>query len=193
MSETAATTIWSLADIKAAFSITNSNEDARLVRIADGICQFIERVTSRFYVTRTITEVQDGHGSRLAFLERVPVTAFTSIVILRYPSDATTETMDPLRYNVNLRTGKIWAHNDIFTRGNGNLTFTYQSGYGTKGDSTLPAWAIGLDMIRIVFDEERTGAKGGTQVSIGPQTYIVKSDWPVYVKTALKNLAAPQV
>lgn len=196
--DTRSDTIWSLATVKSALGVTVSTEDARLIRIADGVSALLERETNRWYVARARTEVQDGPGGRVMFLQRFPVVTFTSVTVLRYPSDAATEVLDPTRYNVNKQTGRVWAHNDILNRGNGNITFVYTPGYGAKDDSGVggilaDAWDVGLGIVRFLFDEERTGAKGATQVHVGNQTYIVKPDWPLYIKLGLKNLKAPAI
>jgi uncharacterized phiE125 gp8 family phage protein len=195
MPETLDTTMWSLASIKAALQITTTNDDARLVRLADTACAQLEKDINRYVVARPRVEVQDGPGGRVMFLEKVPATAFTSIVILRYPSDATTDTLVNTRYNVNLRTGRVWAHNEVLNRGNGNVTFTYSPGYGDKDDQTaIPAdlWQLGLDMLKYLYDQEKTGTVAASQVSIGNNTFIIKPNWPLQVQMGLKNWRSVQ-
>jgi hypothetical protein len=65
MPETLDTTMWSLASIKAALQITTTNDDARLVRLADTACAQLEKDINRYVVARPRVEVQDGPGGRV--------------------------------------------------------------------------------------------------------------------------------
>lgn len=193
--DTAAKTPWSLEDIKKTFATKVTSEDDRLVRIADGVATLLEKETGRYFVSRARTEIQNGSGSNRMWLEKFPLLSLTSVTIMRYPTEAVA-TMLATDYNVNLVDGCVWAHNDVFQRGNANVTFVYAPGVGAKSGDDLKGhdvWSLGLDLIRIMFDEERTGAKGSTGVNIGAMQYFVKPSWPDHIKMAIRNLKAPRI
>ncbi len=181
--------------MRAFFATAITTEDDKWCRIADTVSAYFESMTGRYIVARAITERQGGTGGRRMFLNYTPVASFGSVVILRYPSDTTTETMDPLRYNVDLETGCVWAHNDIFQFGNANVAFTYTPGYGAQDSDNIPRdlWGCGLDLVRALYDQERTGATGGTQISIGNQTYIIKPDLAFHVKRVIEAYTLRQI
>lgn len=191
---TKATTLWSLSAVKHAVGMTDQadqTQDRGLIEIANGVSQMIERVTKRRYVTREYTEVRDGDGSRVLMLDNFPVVALTSIAILRSPTDASPETVTASYYVVNLKTGKIHFHSDKLSKGVGNVTVVYTAGYGVQDADTLPAdiYSVGLDIVKLMWNERTQGVVGASSVSIGNHSYIIKPEWPKQIKQVLDSWA----
>jgi len=194
---TKATTLWSLATIKGYLGIAadETAKDQVLSLIGDGVSELLERELQRLFVTRTLVEVHNGHGGHLLYLRQYPVVSLTSITVLRSPGDVAPEVMDPTDYMLNAQVGLVHAFNDRFTRGVGNVTVTYSAGHGVQDAATLPSDAvqIGLDLVKLVFDERDTGVIAASTVSVGSANVVLKPDWPKHILLFLKTARRPRV
>lgn len=192
---TLATTLWTVATVRTYVGITDADtsKDTALERIANGVTAFIERHTRRLFVTRSVTESRDGDGSKILYLYNYPLTAFTSLKVLRSPTDSAMETVATADYEVNLKTGKVWLHADRLTRGVGNVEAVYSTGYGAQGATTLPPDIvdIGLQLCKMQFVEETIGAAGQASITIGAHTISINPSWPKQIKDTLDNWRRP--
>src|SRR4051794_18434917 len=106
--DTAAASFFTLAALKAYLKVVGTGQDERLVRIADGACQMLERSTKRRFVIRSFTDYLDapapcrrlvgggefGYGGHELYLREYPVVTLTSIKCYRYVGQVTPDTID---------------------------------------------------------------------------------------------------
>ena len=188
---THATCLWTTATVRAHVGITDAGDttkDAILERIANGVTAFMERYTRRMFVTRSRTETRDGDGSKILFLDYFPVTALTSVKIVRSP-EGTQETVAASSYTQNLDIGKVYLHSDVLNKGVGNVEVVYSTGYGAQGATTLPLDIneIGLQLVKMLFTEETVGAAGQSSITIGAHTISINPSWPKQIKDTLEH------
>jgi len=193
---TAATTLWKLETVQTWVGITDVADQSAnpvLEALANATTEMIERETRRKFVTRTLTEVQDGDGSQRLFLRYYPVTVFTSLKVRRSPTDTAFETVAAVDYQVNLEQGKVWLHSDRLNRGVANVEAIYSVGYGAQGAATLPQDIVvmGLELVKLLYQEKTTGSIGASSISIGSNTFMIKPDWPKQIKQTLDNWRRP--
>lgn len=190
---TKSTTLWSLATVKSWLKVTENDHDQLIINLADAATEFIERDTRRYFVTRTVTEERNGDGSRILFLYHYPVLSLTSITMLRWPTDATTEVMDVTDYVFNATTGKVWSHSDYFNRGVGNITIVYSTGYGAQDANTLPSdiMVAGLELVKLLFLEQTTGIIGVQSINIGSNSFMLRPEWPKQIKDTIERWRRP--
>lgn len=188
---TKAATLWATATVRdwVGITATDTSQDAVLERLADGVTELIERYTKRKFVTRTITEVRDGDGGKMLYLHDFPIVTFTSLTVLRAPTDATPETVAAADYEVAKDRGVLWLHADRLTPGLANVTATYTCGYGAQDAAALPQGIVevGLDIVKILHVEKTTGATPVSSVNIGSATFMLRPDWPKHVKQTLDD------
>ena len=170
-----------------------TSEDVVLSRLADGATALIERYTRRKFVTRTLTEIRDGDGSKLLWLREIPVVTFTSLTVLRSPTDATAETVSADDYEVNKAIGKVWLHSDQLNKGVGNVTAVYTAGLGTQDAAALPqdVMAAGLELVKLLYTEKDAGMVAAQSINIGPHTFMLRPEWPKQIKQTLDDWRRP--
>lgn len=189
---TKSTTLWTLPQLRTHVGITDAadeTQDALLTQVGDGVSEFIEKWTRRKFVTRTKTEVRSGTGLRTLYLLDFPVVSFTSLTILRSPTDATPETVSTDYYVVDLVTGKVWLHSDRLTTGVANVTAVYSTGYGTQGSTNIPQdiFFMGLELVNLVYTEKSQGAITASAIQIGAHSIQINPSWPKQIKSTLDN------
>ena len=169
-----------------------TSEDEDLTKLADGASELIERYTRRKYVTRSVTEIRDGDGGQVLFLDHYPVVVFTSLTVLRSPND-TVETIATTSYNVAKDRSRVWLHSDRLSKGNGNVTATYTAGYGAQGSTDLPQaiFSMGLELVKLLYQEKTQGAINAQSIDIGGQTFVIKPLWPKQILQTLNDWRRP--
>lgn len=192
----AAITLWTLATVRAWVGITDVtdvSQDAVLEDVADAVTVFIERYTRRKFVTRTVTEVQDGDGSKVLFLRELPVTVFTSLKVRRSPTDANFETIATTDYRVSLDMSKVWLHSDRLNKGVANVEAVYSHGYGAQGNAALPQDIVvmGLELVKLIHVEKTQGSIGASSINIGGASFLIKPEWPKQIKQTLDDWRRP--
>lgn len=166
----------------------DTGEDTTLVRMADAACDFLEGAMNRVFVTRTVVETQDGNGTARLMLRRWPVVAVSSVTV---KDDQESVARAITAYDADTRLGIVQLRSEIFPAVFQGVTVTYSAGYGPQ-DATVGIADIVqafADLLKYLYDEWKTGATGASSVSIGSQTFSVKPDWPLSVKSLLKRRA----
>ena len=189
MASTKATTLWAIATVRTWMGITDGDvsQDDVLAQLADEASELIERHTKRKFVTRTITEIRDGDGGKYLYLHEYPVVTFTSLTVLRSPTDATPETVATTSYVVAKDRGVVYLHSDSLTVGTGNVTATFTCGYGAQDNTALPQDIVGVgkEIVKLLHVEKTTGAVAASSISVGNQTFVLRPDWPKHIKQTL--------
>lgn len=190
------TTLWSLEVVRAAVKETDTGHDEDLVRLADGLSALLERETRRTFVTRTVTEVRSGDGGHRLYLDRRPVVAITSVAVRRYPADEAPEVIASERYRFEPDTGLLDLWDDRLTKGVGNVTVTYQAGYGAQGAATLPADVVlaGLELLTHVWDQAKAGGLAAQTVTLANgASFVPRERWPLHVQRVIDAWTAPGI
>ena len=184
---TAATTLWALGTVKTYLGLTDASDDTLVEQTADYISDLLERVTSRQYVTRTLTEERDGNGAKDIGLHQWPIVAITSIKIKRTITDTTPEMIASTDYTMHKPTGRIRLHNTIFTVGFANCEFVYSAGEGTQDNAALTRsiYHAGLELVKSVYDEKKTGVIAASAVSLGSNTFNVRPEIAKQIRMAV--------
>lgn len=186
---TAATTLWALGTVKSYLTVTDSTEDALIEQIADGATDLIEQETERQYVTRTLTEERDGNGVKDVGLHQWPIISVTSVKIKRTITDTSPELIASTDYTVHKPTGRIRLHNTIFTVGFANCEFVYSAGLGAQDAAALPRsiYHAGLEIVKLIYDEKKTGAIAAGSIGLGPNTFMIRPEWPKQIRMVLQH------
>ena len=78
---TQATTLWAIATVKTYLGVKDTSKDIEITQIADAVTQRLEAVTHCVFVTRTLTEIRDGPGSRRLVLFKKPIATTTGFTL----------------------------------------------------------------------------------------------------------------
>ncbi len=161
---TAVTTLVSIDAIRAWMGALDADDtkDALLAQCADAASAELEQLTSRIFVTRTVTDTLDGQGRPDLWLSRRPIVSVTSVTM-----DGAL--VDPGRYVVDATLGRLRMPAGSWTVGIANLVAVYSAGYGAQGAATLPVDVVRacLDLAKAIYDEKATGAITLASVTMG--------------------------
>lgn len=185
---TKSTTLFSLDSVKTWLGVSTPDKDAILVQMADAVSEFVEIRTGRFFVTRSITEVQDGNGTTLQYLRRYPVVTVTSLTIQRDPFLAV-ETIANTSWRFAPERGALYLINDVFSKGFQNIAISYQVGYGAQDALTLPQDLVeaAKEIVKLVWMEYGGNAIANATMVFGGTSITVRPDWPKQIKDTLAN------
>lgn len=166
----------------------DTSDDTTIVRMADAACDFLEGAMNRVFVTRTLVETQDGTGTARLMLRRWPVVAVSSVTV-KDSQESVARAITA--YDADTRLGVVQLRQEAFPAVFQGVTVTYTAGYGAQDATAGIADVVQAfaDLLKYLYDEWKTGATGANSVSIGSQTFSVKPDWPLSVKTLLKRRA----
>lgn len=184
--ETAAIAPWSLSTIKGYLNLPTSEQDTLIVMVANRTAAEFERYTGRQFVARAVTETWLGDEARAHMLKVAPVTAFASLT-----EDG--QTVDPASYVVDLAMGVARRIDGAVFMEDFEYVASYTAGYGTKdsqesfGDA-MDVYEAGLEHIKAILDEKRTGAQAATTVSVGPMSMILKTGKGYHIRDVLDRL-----
>lgn len=200
---TRATTLWSLDTVRDWLrkgETLPTTLDARIEQIADAASEFLEAETGWKFVTRTLTEIYNGDGSRLLFLRNGPIDSITSLTILRDEDDASPETIASSAFHVDKerRLLRLKTHKDAvdpFTRGFQNVTAVYVVGYGAQDSADLPADIVraGLDLVKFGWTKYMSDGVAASQVTIGPGNLFFREDLPIEIQGVISRWRLPVV
>jgi hypothetical protein len=95
--------IASLSELKTYLGITDSDSDAKLTIILDGVCSAVEQYLNRTYTERTITGERHEGGTVAVIVKHYPITTITQIVD-KTDDSVVTATL----YEADLATGMIY-------------------------------------------------------------------------------------
>ena len=195
---TRATTLFSLATVKAYLDLTPTTHDVALTQLADRVSEFIEGETGVLFVTRTVEDVYDGTGRATLRLDRYPITSLTSLTI-KDTQDGTPKTITSSDYDLDLARGivrlRTTADPSVFTALFQNVAVSYPVGYGAQDAATLPGdiYGAGLDLVKYLWTQFRTNAVAASQISVGPGNVFIKPDLPVEIRRTLDAWRRPVV
>lgn len=178
MPDTKTTTLFSLATFKEHLKVVsgNTDKDALLIRIADGVSERIEDITHRKFVERTVTEYYTPDRADKLYLRSFPVSAITTLKTRWSMSDSyTTEASSD--YYLESRIGVVHTHGIALPVGiPDGVELVSTQGFGDRTE--VPAnllWAA-LEWAKFVYDRQSAGlivasnaSMGGMSVSILPQ------------------------
>jgi hypothetical protein len=195
MSDTRATTLWSLAVVKDYCKATATGHDATLIRIADGVSERIDAYVRRPFVTRSVVERRDGSGTRELPLRFFPVQAVTEAKYRVTPLDAWT-VLDPSAYEVDGVRGAVILSALWWPKVRQGAEVSYDAGFGAKDSATLPAdvYQAALDFVKFVYDRWKSDAialgslnlqQAGSAVIVPALPKDVKDAIDPYVKRRL--------
>ena len=192
MPKVRATSLVVLADAKAYLDVTNTSKDDEIIAIADAASEFLERHTGFLFVTRTVVETRDGNGTHTMNLREWPTTAITTLTIRRAPGE-TPETILAADMDVDFRMGRIRLAAAAFTRGFQNVVITHVAGFDDRDGTAIPAdiERTCKDLIKMKWDELRSGAIAANSISIGQGSFVIKPDWPKDIRDTLTAWRKP--
>jgi hypothetical protein len=193
VSDTQATTLFSLATVKAYVKVPTSTYDAQIIAIADAVSQRIEAITRRVFVERSLIETHDGDGSRRLRLRKFPVVgAVTSLTVKDTPDGTPVVLVAGTDFDTDVRLGLIRLRSRCFTQGFQNVVVTYTAGWDVKDGAALPqdVYQAGLDYVKAVWNEWQNDAISATSVSVGPAQLVVKAGLAPGIKSVLDSWRA---
>ena len=194
---TRATTLISLARAHDWLGIPDAttDHDKRIEWVANAASELIERKTGIYFVTRALTEVQDGDGTNRLHVDRFPMTTLTTLTI-KETQDGAAQTIASGDRDVDLERGIIQLRTTaavtVFTKLFQNVTVGYSTGYGAQDATTLPEdiMLACLDILKLVWDEYTSGAIAASSVSVGPGSLVIKPEWPMHIRDTLRSWSA---
>lgn len=165
---TKATTLFSLSKVKAYMPTTDASKDAILETIADGVSARVELLTSRKFVTRSVTEKGDAKGRQYVRLRDYPITAVASVK-RRTDFNESWETLLASEYEADLRTGTVYLKNLCFYSGPLTYEVAYTAGFDAQDGALLPSDLVGaaLEYVKFVFTRDFNGMLNATSFSGG--------------------------
>ena len=156
--ETAATSILTLAQVKTHLRVDHDNEDTLITRLRDAAVVWSEEYTRRQFINATHTLVLDSFPAVI----HAPVSSLVSVTTISYEApDNTTTTMDSDDYDLDIsrEPGRIvTAYSESWpaTRSEINaVTVTYVAGYGASADDTPDAIKAAVLMLIAHLYENR--------------------------------------
>jgi gp6-like head-tail connector protein len=189
VSDTKATTLFTIAEVKTWLTVTDASDDARLIQIADAVSERIDAYCRRTFVTRTgVVELHDGNHKNTLFARNFPIIQVGGLTVLQSPSDTTPSTyVSGTDFDTDKRTGRIRLRLNTFTRGFQNVTLTYDHGFDRKDGPALPqdVYQAGLDYCKLVYSELSANAIAATTISAGNSTFVLKPAMPWGIKQVL--------
>lgn len=184
---------WSLRTLKARLGTSLATKDDLLEQLANAVSRLFEKETGRVFVIREFVEHRDGSGRNDLWLRNYPVTALTSITVERYLGQTTPEaiTLGPGYSRLVADRGLVLLANDVFTRGMGNVVATYEAGYFAQDagadSAAADVYNAALDLVELLFKEISTGAMATASLTMGPNGFVVKNDWPKHILSAFRD------
>jgi uncharacterized phiE125 gp8 family phage protein len=186
---TKTTTLFSLDAVKSYLTVksANTDQDAILVRIADGVSERIEQLTQRAFVTRLITETLDGNGRSSIRFNTFPIQTISQ---LRTRTDLSFSfaLVDPANYVLEGRTGIVHLKADVFPLGPLTVEGQINAGFGAQDGQTLPAdvYQAGLDWVKFVYDRKAAGLVLAGSANMGNMSIALIPEPPKDVLSALQ-------
>ncbi len=156
--QTAATSILTLAEVKTHLRVDHSNEDTHITRLRDAAVVWCQEFTRRQFINATKTLVMDGFPAVIY----PPVSSLVSVTTVSYEApDNTTTTLSSSGYDVDItrEPGRIvtaFGESWPATRAEINaVTVTYVAGYGASTDDTPDAIKTAVLMLIAHLYENR--------------------------------------
>jgi hypothetical protein len=179
---TKTTTLFSLETCRAYLEIkgvTNTGDDDLIVQIADGVSGRIEQLTSRKFVTQSVTEKGDARGRDHYLLRYMPVASLTSVKTRAHVSEAW-ETEDVDDFELDGFTGRVYAKNGNFPSGPLTLEIVASVGYDEQDGPELPSALVqaGLEYLTFVYKRKKAGLIMAGSANAGGASIIVVPEPP---------------
>jgi uncharacterized phiE125 gp8 family phage protein len=158
---TKSTTLFSLAAVRTYLSIkgvANTDDDALLVQVADGVSEQVEQMTSRRFVNREVVEVLNARGRDSVLLRYMPAADVTAVRTRVHVSEAwAAEDVDD--FELDGFTGRLYAKNGDFPSGPLTTEVTYTAGYDDQDGANLPAALVqaALAWVEFVYKRKKVG------------------------------------
>jgi len=183
----------SLSDVKPwlRLQVSDVEHDVVLEQLANSVTEEIERLSSRVWVSRSITERFDSRTNVGTPVEQAvsrfmlrgyPVTSpLTTFTIDGTAVDASDYVLDTEGGLVRLLTGYS-SENGI-----GDVVITYTAGYAR---ASVPATVVQLaaDMLAIRYQDWSAGANAAQSVQFGTQTYTPRSSKSYQIEETIDEL-----
>jgi len=185
MAETKATTMFTLARVKAYLGAVQIEKDQTIVDVADGVSDRIETLTGRKFVTRSITQLCDARGHHDLPLRDYPVTAITSVKV-RDDLRGTFQTIDASDYECDLRLGILYRKSMAFPKGPMTTEVVFSAGYGAKDDAAaLPLFQAALDWVKFAFTRQSNNLLVVSSVAESGRSVVVVPEPPKDIRDAV--------
>lgn len=169
-----------LANVKAWMGLKTADDDALLSRLITAASAYIETWTNRTFAQQTYDEVRDGTGCARMMFADFPVTAVSSVVVDGRAIPLAVAAGDQgYRFDT---TGIVLA-GYVFTRGVGNVQFSYTAGYTTTPPDIEQAC---IELVSLRYKErDRIGHQSKSLA--GETVSFMIRDFPDSVRTILGN------
>jgi uncharacterized phiE125 gp8 family phage protein len=187
---TKSTTLFSLAKVKAHLDIKSANteQDALLTNLADGVSERCEQMTARVFVTRNIVETIDARGRDTAFLRHMPV-ASVSLVRRRASMSSAWETIGSSGYELDGFVGRLFLKDQSFYAGPRTAEITYSAGYDTQDGAALPSGLVmaALEYVNFVYKRKSIGGPIFSSATVGGNSVLVVPEPPKDIRDAIMS------
>ncbi|HNX82476.1 MAG TPA: phage head-tail connector protein [Candidatus Omnitrophota bacterium] len=162
-----------LANVKTALSIVNTDDDAYLNSLIARVTDEAETYCRRKFADATYTEKYDGNGCQSMQLKQYPITSITSVhddLDRAFLSDTLIDSDD---YVFDAESGILTLDWSIFSRGVQNIQVVYNAGYTTMPQDLEQAAIMLVSSYYLAFKAAINATVGQ---DIGSKPYYLKKD-----------------
>lgn len=176
----AAPDLTTLENVKSWLGITAVTDDAMLTRLVTALSQYIQTWLNRQIASQTYTETRDGHGGTVMVFADYPVTAVASVAVdgVAVPA-AASATESGYRFD----STRLYLQGYAFTRGKGNVAFSYTAGYATTPPELEQAC---IELVALRYKERDRIGHQSKSLASETVTFMIR-DFPDDVRTILNN------
>lgn len=147
-----ASTYWivSLADVKTALSVDDTEDDEIIGQILSRVSEEFNEYTGRTLLASDLTEYYNGDGTTLLYLDSYPVNSTTSTMEVYVDDDNDFDADSKLastQFWIETKVGAVKRLGDNFPAGIRNIKVVYNAGYAA-GSMPEPLRGAAFDMCR---------------------------------------------
>lgn len=194
--ETRATTLWSMATVRAYLKIKTVDSDAILALEADSASARVEAYCRRLFVTRPVVEQYTGDRTADLALRNFPIQPpFTALSMQSTPGDTPLVLVEGSDYDVDYRLGRVRLRALRFPSTFQGITASYNAGFGAQDSESLPADVVeaGLAYLKSIWNEYASNAVTVSSLKTGPSMTSITTGMSWTIKQALDRWKAPRL